>query len=709
MNKKTIPLSICITLLFTILYVISIAFIISYSYYSNSQAIFEISDALIKKTAEKVYQSTKDHLSPVITYSRQLALVLNQNILKKEDLEKYSTNHITDTEKYYLNILHHYPQIKLIYYGTKNGYFFCGEKLENGITEVIKNYPDGTKVTSWGKHVDSEYRIVKVEKNPPQYEGYDPRRRGWYKAAKAKEGFNLTDMYVFVSGMKTLGITASMPLKDENGEFYGVAACDIVLSEISKYLENLKIGKSGKAVIIDNNGQIVAYPGKLSNIMIDTPEELRVKNIEEMGLDWLKKADKEYRKSQRTNFFVQSGDINYIISVKPFFQQYGKDWKIVVSVPEDEFIGELKKNNKIILIFTVIIFFISLFFIYAISLNISKPLVLLAEEANHLKELKGTEKLEISSRIFEIEDLAAAISKLKSGTLAFKKFVPEELIRNLIMSGEKAELKGEDMEITIFFSKIKGFSKIIESLPPEYLMLHLAEYLDEVSQIILNTNGTIDKYVGDVVMSFWGAPVKNEKQAYDCCRAAVMIKRRLSELNRKWEREHKAQLHTFMGIHTGDAIVGNFGSTERMNYTLLGDSVNLSSRLKDVNELYGTEIIISQSTYSSVIDEFVIRPLGSVLVKGKERPVMIYELMDFKDDKVSEQLIDLAEGYTEVYEEFINQKWDSAIKLINKLESIFPTDIPLEKLKKKCLKYRDGLLDDDWHLIDTQFRDNEKR
>ncbi len=192
------------------------------------------------------------------------------------------------------------------------------------------------------------------------------------------------------------------------------------------------------------------------------------------------------------------------------------------------------------------------------------------------------------------------------------------------------ELGGVDKELTVFFSDIRGFTTISESMTPQELVKVLNKYLTAMTDIILKYDGTLDKYEGDAIMCFWGAPVQQEDHALRACKCAVEQIHALNELNRTAPEEHKLDIG--IGLNSGRMTVGNMGSLQRMDYTLIGDNVNLGARLEGTNKEYKTRIIMSEHTYGLVSDNVIARELDNIRVKGKNRPVLIYELIDIKED-----------------------------------------------------------------------------
>jgi adenylate cyclase len=206
----------------------------------------------------------------------------------------------------------------------------------------------------------------------------------------------------------------------------------------------------------------------------------------------------------------------------------------------------------------------------------------------------------------------------------FGKYVSPAVVSEILE--RPPELGGVDKDLTVFFSDIRGFTTLSESMSPQELVNHLNVYLTAMTDTILEYRGTLDKYVGDEIMCFWGAPLPQEDHAILACKSALKQMQRLNELNSNWPPEK--QINIGIGINSGIMTVGNMGSRGRMNYTLMGDNVNLGARLEGTNKQYGTAVIISEFTYGLVKDRVIARELDNIRVKGKNKPVVIYELVD---------------------------------------------------------------------------------
>ena len=209
----------------------------------------------------------------------------------------------------------------------------------------------------------------------------------------------------------------------------------------------------------------------------------------------------------------------------------------------------------------------------------------------------------------------------------FGRYVSRDVYKQLMANPALAELGGGRREMSVLFSDLRGFTTITEKGHPEDLVLQLNEYFTRMVEIVFRNGGTVDKFVGDMVMALFGAPVDDVNHADDAVTTAVEMVRELGELNRRWAAEGRVQLDIGIGVNSGDMIAGNIGSSAIMSYTVIGDNVNLGARLESLNKEYRTRIIISEATRSRLAKSYEMRPLGGVVVKGKTRPVDIFEVI----------------------------------------------------------------------------------
>jgi adenylate cyclase len=279
---------------------------------------------------------------------------------------------------------------------------------------------------------------------------------------------------------------------------------------------------------------------------------------------------------------------------------------------------------------------------------------------------------------------------------AFSHYVPEKVVNEIIANPEKLKLGGEERIITVLFSDIVGFTTISEKLTPPDLVKLLNEYLSEMTDIVLLNNGIIDKYEGDAIMAEFGVPVQYDNHAFMACKAALEMQNRLQELRVKWKSEEKPPLTARIGINTGEMIVGNMGSRNVFDYTVMGDHVNIGSRLEGLNKYYGTYIIISEYTYNRVKDAFYTRELDLIRVKGKVKPLKVFELIEIKEKKLANNLVQMLEHYQKGLELYRSQQWNDAIDRFDHCLKLNPGDKSSEEFRKRCIEYKFNSPGPDW-------------
>ena len=256
----------------------------------------------------------------------------------------------------------------------------------------------------------------------------------------------------------------------------------------------------------------------------------------------------------------------------------------------------------------------------------------------------------------------------------FSHYVSHNVVDQLLADPDKLKLGGERKNLTILFSDIAGFTTFSESKTPEDLVKFINTFLSEMTEVILQNRGTLDKYIGDAIMAFWGAPVAVENHASLACRTACEMQSRVIQL------QHLAggnfELKFRMGINSGDVIVGNIGGSKRFDYTVIGDAVNLASRLEGVNKEFGTNIIIGEDTQKILGEGFLIRELDRVKVKGKKKPTSVYELVGLEDDEPAQKRFSLLNHYFEGLKHYRDKDFAKAVECFNKSVEQLPNDTP---------------------------------
>jgi adenylate cyclase len=269
----------------------------------------------------------------------------------------------------------------------------------------------------------------------------------------------------------------------------------------------------------------------------------------------------------------------------------------------------------------------------------------------------------------------------------FSRYVDPSVVNQLVGNPDLVRLGGERKLMTVMFSDIANFTAVSEKLAPEDLVAHLNEYLTAMTEVVFQNAGTLDKYIGDAIVAFWGAPLELKDHAYHACRTAIEMTKRLDTLRAKWAEEGKPILSFRVGVNSGEMVVGNVGGRERFDYTVIGDNVNLASRLESANKMYRTRILLSEYSYELVKDRVFARELDLIVVKGKTKPVKIYELIGDEANPAGEDRKRLVEIYCTGLAKYRNREWGIAAELFEKALSIDSSDYPSEMYLERCKLY----------------------
>jgi adenylate cyclase len=272
------------------------------------------------------------------------------------------------------------------------------------------------------------------------------------------------------------------------------------------------------------------------------------------------------------------------------------------------------------------------------AMRISHPIRVLALAARSIGQGELDKKVKIKSGGRETRELGESFNQMVDGLRerdfvkdTFGKYMSKQVADEILKNPESIILGGKKQEVTILFSDIRGFTSFSESHPPEVVIHHLNEYMSAMVDVVIKYEGIVDKFIGDAIMALFGSPIRRDDDPLRAVKTALEMQERLIGLNRKWEAEGKVPFRIGIGINTGEVIVGNVGDIRKMEYTVIGDNVNLASRIEGLTKELKCPIIISLSTYNKVKDFAVARQLDSVNVRGKTQTVELFELLGLKD------------------------------------------------------------------------------
>jgi adenylate cyclase len=283
---------------------------------------------------------------------------------------------------------------------------------------------------------------------------------------------------------------------------------------------------------------------------------------------------------------------------------------------------------------------------------------------------------------------------------AFSQYLSPTVIDQIVENPDMLQLGGEKREMTPFFSDIQGFSTISEGLTPEELVQLLNEYLTAMCDIVSSYHGTIDKFEGDAIIAFWGAPLELPDHATVACHAAIDMQKKNEEMRKTLREQNRPMLYTRIGMSSGSVVVGNMGSADRMDYTMMGDVVNLAARLEGVNKFYQTFTMIPQSTYELAKDDIDTRQLDIIRVVGKKEPISVYEVLERKNQTSSEKS-GVVEKYLKALKLYEERNFADASKEFEKVLAIDPDDGPSQTYVKRCGVFLETPPEKDWDGVYT--------
>ncbi|MEB0140061.1 MULTISPECIES: adenylate/guanylate cyclase domain-containing protein [unclassified Undibacterium] len=735
MMKRKFQLRIALPVFFAALVTITAVLIFLVNYIFSLSSMDKVSRDYIGNVGSLVLEKTLNHLAPAAKLASINADLLDPHNSQSDYLKNF--NRVTIGQ---LNV---YPQVTQTYIADTKGNFLLNTREKDGsiasqsttrlrddeaARSIVATALSMPKVSLEDKAAIAALvtPIIKTSASYRDIDGqpsrtevlkgsvYDPRLRPWFKAAVKKKSTTWTPAYLFSSTGKhfasgQLGITASSPILGAQAfsDLQGVVGVDITLLELSKFIGSLQIGKTGRAFIINSTGQMIALSDYSKVTVTNEAGQTSLANINQskdaaalLSYQLLASETSEHQhvldvSGPRFTKF-QSAGLNYIGYFLPIPEELGLDWYIGIVVPEDDFIGDIRRN----LVLSILISGLALLIVFLLSIRLSKgitqPLAILTREALAIREFHVDGSLPLHTRFRELHEMATAFESMKAGLRSFRKFVPADLVRTLVQSGEEASLGGRRERITIFFSDIVGFTRIAEQMSAEALITHLGEYVSLQSNVIEEMRGTVDKFIGDAIMAFWNAPLPVEQHALRTCEAALAVQAALRAQRPHWQAQGLPIFHARIGIETGDVVVGNMGSAKRLNYTVIGDTVNQASRLESLGKFYQVSILIGEVAFGEAGSGIEARWLDRVILMGKSKAINIYELLAKKGE-----LGEPAQQFRALYEsallEYFAQRWEAADSLFAQAQQLQANDHACTLMRARCAEFTLHPPADNWN------------
>jgi adenylate cyclase len=426
-------------------------------------------------------------------------------------------------------------------------------------------------------------------------------------------------------------VSVQKAIEDSPGHFAGVLRVGLMKTQIEgavqQHITSRDEGDPHLIFICDNEGRLIAGFGGRGRVVV-SGDDLRVapadvppvaaRALQEPAL---KDLDRD-RPLAATSF--QLGGRVYLCTFR--YLPHTQDWIVAIVVPRDFYLGTLLQIRRQVLWVSLVLCLAIILVGFMIIRSVVRSHSLILGETARMKEFEFSPAHNFSG-LRDIAEVLGGLEKAKTAMRAMSKYVPVNLVRQLYHKGEEPVLGGKSCELSVLFTDIKDFTSFAEAMSPDGLAEMLGRYFQVMAETIQGEKGAIDKYIGDAVMTFWNAPEVVPGHEILACRAALRCREALQKLYESPAWGSAPRFETRFGLHGCVALVGHFGASDRLNYTALGDGINLTSRLEGLNKYYGTHIIVSESIQAAAKGAFEFRRLDRVTVKGKTEGIVIYELL----------------------------------------------------------------------------------
>ena len=605
-----------------------------------------------------------------------------QNVLDTREADK--------REFVFLSQLQSHATISWVAFGWPDGSFFAAHKLGDEHLEMMEI----SLTDHAGQRRVDEYAVIPgdIEFEKRQFVPTDFRvvDQAWFKTGMGAGGPQWFKVLDHPIGQRP-SIAFAGPI-DVYQERQGVLAIIIEYTRFANFLAQLEVGRTGTAFIFDGSGELIAAPDKEADELHPARGQETLLPLARMVLSQAPAGDKDGKEAWRRRLISQGEAYEVALTPLPF-----PGWSLATVIPEAEFLGPVETTlRRLIIGLAAAALLAALLSAMLARSVIAAPLARVVGEIRHVESFALDKVRRHPSRLTEISSLSGAIAEMAAGLSAFGKFIPADLVRSLLSQGVEAKPGGSIKELTVMFIDVAGFTGLSERMGDRIVPL-LSRYLDAVSEVIVANGGTIDKFIGDAVMAFWGAPTPQQDHAVRCCRAALACSKAIKAADINDDQGQPLQIR--IGINSGRMLVGNIGSELRLNYTVIGDAVNVASRLEGASKQYGTQILIGAETARLISDAFTIREIDNIAVYGRTEGLAVYELIGLAE--INGENTDWITSYEEGLSKYRRRDFSGAIVHFEKVLGERPHDWPASLLLERCRRLQQSGVDDEWSSVAT--------
>ncbi|KAL9658470.1 hypothetical protein ABK040_006011 [Willaertia magna] len=631
---------------FSLAVIASITFIIVFivNYIVPNQTSKEMSGFLTTESINRI----KERLDFITNIPPKIVTILNDinsyTLFINEDLQGLGKNII---KKLYIN----YPEITAINLVNDNNYeelFF--ERLPNGTIYEGYRYPNKYNDTNLYRYiVNNDIDLVRVEGWGPTVivRNFIPVERDWY--VECKEKINYWSKVVTYSTGR-LALVRCSSFYSKLSKFLGIVTVDFTLGNLHVFLKSFIVGKTGLSFIMERNGNLIA-----ASVGSEEQEEgnfnsrlnvvnSKVDTIKIVGTEILK----EYSNINITTTAAKLIDVKgslYFVEISEFYIHENINWLIIVAFPSTDYMKQMKLSTILTIVITFLMILVSVCISAIVSCCfIKKPLLQLRNLMKQVGFLKFDNILnekyrkKLGGLLYEVKSIQLAFYSMVCTLQSFRKFVPEVIIKKSLEKNKTAKMYLVEREISILFMDFVEFTKLTVNLSPIMLIELMGEALEELSTIIEEEGGVIDKYIGDAIMALFNTPNPLPNYEEQACLSCLRCIQRLKDKEQDWNRRGLPSIKCRIGINSGKALIGNFGSSKRLNFTALGHNVNLAARLEPLCKLYQTNNLISESTFEKVKEKFCCKFIDFVVVAGTSDGVLVFTILNERSKATENEL-----------------------------------------------------------------------
>jgi adenylate cyclase len=555
-------------------------------------------------------------------------------------------------------------QILWIGYGdARSGNYVGANRRPDG--EIIEYVADpavnGAVPKQIGVAEDGTESQPKIVETAP----YRVATRSWFRDGITKRGISWTPFYKMFSEGYGYGITCTAPFTQRGAVTpQGVFHVDLSLKSVTRFLSDIRIGDHGAVFLIDRRGHRVASP------------EGRHVPAAALAVDSVAATGASLESPLR----LQNG--KYEILFSPITERGDLGLRLAVVVDQDDVTAGIYREGLIAggvaLGFTLLAMLVGIM----LSARISKPVTIITNDLARVGSFDISRDPSPTSFVREIAELGISVDRMKAGLRSFGHYVPTDLVRTLLAEGIDARLGGELRNLTIHFSDVENFTAISEGMQPTALVEAMGRYFELMTGAIARAGGTVDKFMGDGIMAFFNAPAELPGHERQACLAALEAQQMLAEMARNTP-PGRPVLRARIGLGVGEVLVGNIGTPERFAYTVLGDEVNLASRLESLNKAYGTRIMASEALMEKAGDDFEWRRLDRVAVKGRQQGTIVCELIGRKG-AIPTAMLDARADYESALDAYFAGDFAQAAQLFAEAARQRPDDLAATMMSARC-------------------------